>query len=224
MKQRTVRVWDLPTRLFHWGLAACVIGLFTTAYLPGDWIVWHSRLGISVLALLVFRLTWGFVGGYWSRFKTFIPRPRAVKAYLRGEPQPHHLLGHNPLGSLAVLAMLLVLGVQVATGLVSDDEIAFTGPLNRLVSSATGLAATAWHKGWGQWLLVGLMALHVAAILFYALVRRRNLVGPMLHGDKRVAVEAPHARDDLPARLLGLGLLAACFVGAYLLVGPMPAA
>lgn len=217
MSDENVRVWDLPTRLFHWGLLVCVVGLFATAYVPGASIELHARFGYGVLLLLAFRLAWGVVGGHWSRFVNVVPTPRDVLAYLRGQPLPGRL-GHNPLGGLAVLAMLAALLAQVATGLVGDDEIAFTGPLNRFVASATGLAATAWHKGVGQWILVGLIALHVGAIAYYALVRRNNLVRPMLHGDKPVSGPAVASRDDLASRLLALGLLATCGVGVYLLV------
>ena len=93
---------------------------------------WHARLGYAVLALLLFRLVWGFVGGRWSRFASFLYAPRSVLAYLRGQPHPDHLVGHNPLGAGSVFAMLAVLLAQVATGLVSDDEIAFTGPAEPL--------------------------------------------------------------------------------------------
>lgn len=90
-------------------------------------------------------------------------------AFLGGRPHPDHVVGHNPLGAASVFAMLLVLLTQVATGLIGDDEIAFTGPLNRFVSSAAGLQATWYHKQVGQWLLVALVLLHVAAIAWYAL-------------------------------------------------------
>lgn len=221
MKPEIVRVWDLPTRLFHWGLLAGVAGLFATAYAPGSWMMLHARLGYAVLTLLAFRLVWGFIGGHWSRFVHILPTPRGLWAYLRGQPDPDHLLGHNPLGALSVVAILVLLAVQVGTGLVSDDEIGFTGPLNRLVSTSAGLAATAWHKGWGQWLLAGLIALHVAAIAFHGLVRGNHLVGPMVHGDKVVDEPTVAARDDLPARLLGAAVLLACGVGVYLLVRPV---
>ncbi len=224
MKHDAVRIWDLPTRLFHWGLLAAVAGLFATAYGPDTWIVWHPRLGYAVLALLLFRLAWGLVGGHWSRFATFVRGPRALLAYLRGQPGASASTGHNPLGALAVIAMLAALLVQVATGLVSDDEIAFIGPLNHLVSSAQGLAATAWHKGWGQWLIAALVALHVAAIAFYRVARRERLVGPMLHGDKPVPAGTRPSRDDALTRLLALAIFAACTGLVWWLVQPLPAA
>ena len=183
---KTVRVWDLPTRLFHWALVACVVGLLATAYLPGSWIMWHARLGYAVLALLLFRIVWGFVGGRWSRFASFIYSPASVINYLRGKPHPDHLIGHNPLGAGSVFAMLAFLLAQVATGLISDDEIAFTGPLNRFVATGKGLAATWYHKQVGQWVLIGLVVLHVLAILYYLRRKKDNLVKPMVAGDKVV--------------------------------------
>jgi cytochrome b len=202
-----VRVWDLPTRVFHWLLVACVAALVATAY--ADRTEWHARLGYAVLALLLFRVLWGFVGGHWSRFTSFFYGPRAVLGYLNGRGHPDHLVGHNPLGAASVFAMLLVLLAQVGTGLLSDDEIAFTGPLNRLVSSGTGLAATWYHKQVGQWLVVALVVLHVAAIAWYALRKRQNLVRPMIAGDKEVAAPTRSSRDDAASRLVAAGLFAA---------------
>ncbi len=218
---KTVRVWDLPTRVFHWALVACVAGLLATAYLPGSNIVWHARMGYTVLALLLFRLVWGLVGGRWSRFSSFVYSPASVLNYLRGRAHPDHLIGHNPLGAASVFAMLLVLLGQVATGLVSDDEIAFTGPLNRYVSSARALAATWYHKEVGQWLLVGLVAVHVAAIIFYLVKKKEDLVRPMLRGDKAVpvAVAALSSRDDTASRLTALALFTVCAAAVWWLVG-----
>lgn len=206
---RKVRVWDLPTRLFHWLLAALVVGLFASAWMPGVPLEWHARLGYGVLALLLFRLAWGAVGGHWSRFRTFVPSAREIRAHLRGDERRR--LGHNPLGALSVLAMLVALGVQAGTGLIADDEIAFTGPLNRFVSAATGLAATRYHAEVGAWIVLALVLLHLLAIGFYRWVRQRDLVGPMIHGDQLApgtGTDAPSSRDGLPTRLLGLGLMA----------------
>ena len=130
----TVRVWDLPTRLFHWALVVCVIGQIITANVGGNWMNWHLRLGYTVLTLLLFRLVWGFVGGHWSRFSSFLYAPSTVLNYLRGQARPEHRVGHNPLGAFSVFALLAILLLQVGSGLFSDDEIAFTGPLVSLVS------------------------------------------------------------------------------------------
>lgn len=202
-----VRVWDLPTRLFHWLLAACVIALVVTAKM-GE-MLWHERLGYGVLALLLFRLAWGLVGGYWSRFHTFVYAPGSVLAYLRGRAHPDHVVGHTPLGAASVYAMLLVLLAQVGTGLFSDDEIAFTGPLNRFISTDAGLAATSYHRSWGQWMVIALVVLHVAAIAWYAWRKRQDLVRPMIVGDKEVPAASKSSRDDTATRVAAAALLAA---------------
>jgi cytochrome b len=213
---RRLRVWDLPTRLFHWTLALCVIAAVLTAHVGGNAIVWHFRLGYTVFALLAFRLLWGVLGGHWSRFGTFFYSPGALVRYLRGAPGPGDRfdIGHSPLGSLSVWALLLLLALQVGTGLVADDEIANTGPLNRFVSSAVASKATGYHADVGQWLLVGLVALHIAAVLFYLFARRRDLIGPMWHGDKPLPQEAPAdlpmTRDTAGTRLFALVVFGAC--------------
>lgn len=213
-----VRVWDLPTRLFHWALVAAVAGLFATAYWPGFWIVWHSRLGYAVLALVLFRLAWGFAGGRWSRFNAFIHAPGSVLDYLRGRAHPDHLVGHNPLGAAFVFAMLAALLAQAASGLFTDDEIAFTGPLNRFVSNATGVTATWYHKDVGQWMLVALVVLHIGAVLYYLVGKKDNLIKPMITGDKRLDAPVAASRDDTRSRLGALLLLGLCAGLVYLLV------
>lgn len=207
--RKLVRVWDLPTRIFHWALVVCVIGLVITGKIGGGTIDWHARLGYAVLTLLLFRVVWGFVGGRWSRFASFIYSPRSVIQYLKGRAHPDHLVGHNPLGAGSVFAMLLLLAAQISSGLISDDEISFTGPLNKWVSSSNGLLATWYHKEVGQFLLLGLVALHVAAIIFYLRKKRENLIHPMVVGDKTVGHDAASARDDMSSRLLALGIFIA---------------
>ncbi|HSV35046.1 MAG TPA: cytochrome b/b6 domain-containing protein [Ramlibacter sp.] len=208
---RRVRVWDLPTRLFHWGLVACISGLMVTGYIGGAAMPWHARLGYAVLALLLFRLVWGFVGGRWSRFITFFYAPRRVLAYLRGHETPDRP-GHNPLGALSVFAMLAVLLAQVGSGLVSDDEIAFSGPLSRLVAADQALWATWFHKDVGQWVIVALVLTHIAAVMWYLLRKKTNLVKPMLDGDKSLPLASPAvaSRDDARSRLLAAVVFAGC--------------
>ena len=205
----TVRIWDLPVRLFHWALAACVIALVVTAKVGGNAMEWHFRLGYGVLALLVFRLVWGIVGGHWSRFGAFLYSPARLLRYLRGTPHADDGIGHSPLGALSVFGLLAVLVAQVASGLLSDDEIAFAGPLTRFVSNAVVGQATSYHKEIGQYLVIGLVVLHLLAIAFYAGVRRQRLVGPMVHGDKVLPAPATPSRDDWASRALALVVLAA---------------
>jgi cytochrome b len=212
-----VRVWDLPTRIFHWMLALAIVGSVVTAKLGGNATVWHFRLGYLVLALLAFRLLWGIVGGRWSRFASFVYAPATVLRYLRGHARPaEHLdVGHNPLGSFSVFGLLAMLIAQVATGLVADDEIASVGPLNRFVSSATASLATGWHKHWGQWIILAMVALHVVAIVFYLRRKRINLVWPMLLGDKHLPRGTPASADGPRQRLLAVVIITLCAVAAY---------
>lgn len=209
-----IRVWDLPTRLFHWALVAAVVGLAITGTIGGNAMVWHFRFGFSVLTLLLFRIVWGLVGGRWSRFGAFIYSPASVINYLKGKGKPEHGIGHNPIGAGSVFAMLGFLLAQVGTGLLSDDEIAFAGPLTRFVSNATVGLATDYHKNIGKWIVLALVVLHIAAIAFY-LWRKHNLVGAMLHGDKELVAAAPASRDDTASRLLALGVLLVCAAGVY---------
>lgn len=204
------RIWDLPTRVFHWLLAAAVTAQIATGL--GGAMEWHFRIGYALLALLLFRGVWGFVGGRWSRFASFLYSPGSVVDYLRGRAHPDHLIGHSPLGALSVFALLGLLAIQVATGLVADDEIAASGPLARFASSGIVAAATHWHAVQGKWIVIALVSLHLLAVLFYVLVRRQRLVRPMITGDKRLvdgAAAAP-SRDDAASRLLAMAVFAAC--------------
>jgi cytochrome b len=211
----TIRVWDLPTRLFHWVLAVGVIGLIATGYL--GIMQWHFRLGYMVLALLLFRLVWGVIGGRWSRFGNFIYSPASLVRHLRGAGHPDHAIGHSPLGALSVFALLLILALQVLTGLTSDDAISFTGPLAPFVSSDLVDWATGYHKDVGQWLVIALVVLHVLAIAFYRVAKGQNLTTAMIGGDKTVDSDAPppSSRDDVRMRLLALVLLAVCAAVAW---------
>jgi cytochrome b len=207
-----VRVWDLPTRSFHWLLALCVVASVISARLGGNAMVWHFWLGYGAFTLLAFRLLWGLVGGHWSRFATFAYAPTTTWRYLRGRSRDHehHDVGHSPLGAFSVFGLIALLVAQVGTGLFADDEIASTGPLVRFVSEATSHALSRWHKGPGQWLIVALVTLHIGAILYYQLRKKRDLLRPMLTGDKRLTVAAPASVDNARSRTLALALLLAC--------------
>lgn len=217
---KRMRVWDLPTRLFHWALVLGVLGSVVTAKIGGNAMVWHLRLGYALLALLGFRLLWGMVGGRWSRFSSFFYSPAALWRYLRKAPLPgdHFEVGHNPLGALSVLAMLAWLLAQIASGLIADDEIAASGPLVRFVSNEFSLSWTAYHTSYGQWGIFALVGLHVAAIAYYRLGKSADLIGPMFSGYKTLPSKIPATRDTLFSRLFALTLLGACAAAVYLLV------
>lgn len=217
-----IRIWDLPTRLFHWSLAALMVGLVVSGKVGGNAMVWHFRLGYAVLALLLFRAVWGIVGGRWSRFTAFLYSPARVLGYLRGQTHPHDEVGHSPTGALSVFALLGVLALQGASGLFSDDEIAFAGPLTRFVSGDWVGQATQYHKELGQYLTLGLVVLHILAVVFYVRVKRKNLLHPMLVGDKNLPHSTPASQDNKASRILALGVLALCsgvVIGAVRWVG-----
>ncbi|MDD3937474.1 cytochrome b/b6 domain-containing protein [Rhodoferax sp.] len=215
-----VRVWDAPTRLFHWALSLCVVGLFVTSQVGGTAMDWHFRFGYGVLTLLLFRFVWGLSGGHWSRFSTFVVPPLLIWRYLQGQANPQDCVGHNPLGALSVVTMLALLSLQVASGLISDDEIAAAGPLVRFVSSTWVGNATFYHKEIGKFILLGLVALHLGAIAFYYFRKHDDLVTPMITGDKSVPIQAPSARDGRPERRrAGLIFLACAALVSSLVIG-----
>jgi cytochrome b len=205
-----VRVWDLPTRIFHWVLVFCVVSLITTAQIGGNAMDWHFRLGYCTLSLVLFRLVWGLVGGHWSRFSTFLYSPHTLIRYLRGQGGPELAIGHNPMGAGSVFAILLFLLLQIASGLISDDEISASGPFTSKVPSAWVERASFYHTKIGQPVLYTLLGLHVCAILFYLWRKRQNLIRPMLWGDKDVAQAVASSRDDWRSRALAAAVLVIC--------------
>lgn len=219
MPHHTVRIWDLPTRLFHWLLAGSIVALVVTAKVGGNAMVWHFRLGYIVLALVLFRLAWGLVGGRWSRFASFVPSPSRLVGYLRGRAQPQDKAGHNPLGALSVIALLAVTAAQVGSGLFADDEIAFAGPLTRFVSGEVVSQFTTYHKQVGQYAVLGLVALHLLAIAFYAVVRKERIVGPMVVGDKDLQTPVQPSRDTAGTRALAVCIATACAALAWWVSG-----
>lgn len=213
MSQLNVRIWDLPTRVFHWSLVACVVGLVITAEVGGNAMVWHFRFGYAVITLLLFRVVWGVVGGYWSRFTSFVPTPAGLIRYLRGQTGTD--AGHNPLGALSVLAMLGALLCHAAFGLASDDEIAAAGPLTQKLPAAWVSLATYLHTEVSKIVLAALIFLHIGAIAWYRFRRGSNLLRPMLTGDKPLDASVPASRDDGPSRLFAVFIFALCAGSVY---------
>ena len=220
---RKILIWDLPTRLFHWLLVLAIVALVVTGKAGGSWMEWHGRLGLLVLGLLVFRLLWGVMGSTYARFAGFFPTPAKVAAYLRGQ---WHAPGHNPLGACSVLALLAVPLFQAMTGLVANDDIAFVGPLYDLVGRDLSNLATRWHL-LAVNVLLALVALHVAAILFYAHIKKDNLVKPMVLGWKDSAHGESARGGGWIAFVLALALAVLAVYGAsgaWLPEPPPPAA
>lgn len=210
------RIWDLPTRLFHWMLVVLVVFSILSAKVGGNWIDWHMRSGYCILTLVLFRIMWGFAGSHHARFANFVRAPAAVLSYVRelrgggAAAQP----GHNPLGALSVLALLAVLLLQASTGLFANDSIASEGPLAKMVSSATSDRFTLVHKI-NQFMIFALTALHLGAIAYHYFAKRDNLVLPMLTGDKP-GTGFVSASDDAAVRIRAAVLLAvAAAVAGY---------
>jgi len=202
-----VKVWDLPTRLFHWLLAACAVALLVTGKMHGDVVEWHARIGYCVATLLLFRIVWGFAGGYWSRFASFPPSPARALRFMRSKASSGP--GHNPLGALSVYAMLLFFVLQVGSGLFAQTKEDFAGPLSTWVSNATSHFLTGYHKNVGQFVLIALVVLHLAAIGWYAF-RGDKLIRPMITGNREVHAHIRESRDDAMTRLAALVVLVAC--------------
>lgn len=201
---KQVKVWDLPTRFFHWALLVSVLGLVVTGLLGGAWMPWHSRLGYLTGSLLVFRWVWGCVGGHYSRFSRFLQGPSAIFRYLSGRGKTSRL-GHNPLGALSVMAMLLLLSMQVGLGLFADDRVAFSGPLSHLVDEKTVRSLSKLHRLVGKWGIPALVCLHVMAIAYHRLRWGMRLVTAMWTGMQRSGdTPVPESKDGWHQRLLAL--------------------
>ncbi|MBZ0335572.1 cytochrome b/b6 domain-containing protein [Marinobacter sp. AL4B] len=217
---KTIRLWDLPTRLFHWLLLLAIVGAVITMKLGMP--EWHGRFGLFAVGLLSFRILWGFAGSTYARFASFVRGPSAVFRYLRGQWQG---VGHNPLGALSVLALLGLFGFQAVTGLFANDEISFQGPLYSLVSSDWSDTLSSWHRQ-TEWYLYGLVALHVLAVLWYSKVKKDNLLQPMITGKKQVTagVASDAKGGGIVAFLVCLVLAGGVVLGASgRFVSPPPA-
>jgi cytochrome b len=194
--KKIIRVWDLPIRLFHWLLVACIIGSLVSIHLFDSAVELHAYFGYCILTLLLFRVIWGFVGSRHARFASFIPNRQSILNYLQGRSP--RFLGHNPIGALSVFTLLFVLCVQVVTGLFVDDEIAFQGPLAKYVPSAIVSFLSEIHEG-NQVIIYTLITIHVAAIWYYKKFKGENLIKPMITGDKEIdpSEEANYLPSDL---------------------------
>lgn len=191
-----IAVWDVPVRIVHWAIAALIgVSWYSAETHMMDW---HRYSGYTILGLVTFRILWGFIGSSTARFTNFVKGPGAILRYAGSlhERTPGKAIGHNPIGALSVLALLLVTIVQVATGLFAVDVDGIeSGPLADRVSFDQGRWLAALHRGSFTALQI-LVALHVVAILFYLFYKRDNLIGPMITGRRKgggaTMARAPH--------------------------------
>ena len=207
----SMKVWDAPTRLFHWAVVVLIACSYVS--IQYDRLDLHFLSGYALLTLLLFRLAWGFVGSETSRFKHFLRSPAAALSHLRGfgRREPDDQVGHNAAGGWMVLVLLADIAVQVGLGLFSNDDVLVDGPLRHLVSKQVSDRITALHAD-NFYVLLGLIVLHVLAVIAYAVIRKQNLLRPMITGRKRLpgATRQPRMVPSFVALLLVA--LAACLV------------
>ncbi len=208
---KTIRIWDLPTRLFHWGLVISVIGSVVAVNM--DEMDLHARFGFATCTLLIFRVLWGLVGSETSRFVQFVPGPGKLIAYLRGAWSG---VGHNPLGALSVVALLGVAGAMVGTGIFANDDVFFDGPWAGWIGSAGSSRMTGLHEVFEK-LLYLLVALHLVAILYYRIAQSKDLIKPMLtgRGPSDAAAQPRMAHPLLALPVLGVAVFLAGLVFRY---------
>ena len=184
-------VWDLPLRLFHWLIVLSIIGSYTTAKLGVDYMQYHFYFGYFMIAMLIFRITWGFIGQRHARFSSFLTGPSAFFTYAKQmfSRAGHVSVGHNPVGGVMVIVMLILLAVQATTGLFTTDTIIWNGPFYPTVSESTGSFLSSVHEANFN-IILGVVGLHLAAIIYYHWVKKQNLVSAMFTGYKP-AVHVP---------------------------------
>jgi len=210
MNRHRIRLWDLPTRLFHWLLALCVIAALVSGQIGGKLIELHGQIGLVIVGLVAFRLVWGFSGSTYARFAHFFPTPARIKDYLNGDWRG---LGHNPLGALSVFALIFLLTAQVLTGLFANDDIAFVGPLYEMIGKSFSDRLSGIHELLSNG-VIALVVLHVAAIVFYVRVKKDNLLRPMLTGWKDEANGESAKGGGGVALIVALMIAAAAVYGA----------
>ena len=198
-------VWDGFVRVFHWSLVLLFVISVASGKVGGEWIGWHMKSGYAILALVTFRLIWGFVGGEYARYVSFLTGPIRAMKFAKGllGKTHEHVIGHNPVGGWMVIVLLLLLATQAVLGLFSNDEIATTGPLARYVSDATSITLMGRHRIIGN-VLLALVGIHIAAVLFHVVVKKEGLIRAMFSGKKALP---PHlATEALAARKASLAM------------------
>lgn len=214
-------VWDLPVRVTHWVLVLAVAGCWATHYAGVEWFNWHRRLGYVVLVLGAFRVVWGFMGTRHARFASFVRGPRVTLQFLRSETAA--TVGHNPLGALSVIALLAVLLLQASTGLFANDEIMNAGPFYGWIAPQLSNRISGVHRASSN-LQLALIALHLAAVAWYAWARGQPLVRSMVTGRKAAALVPPAEEIGSSRTLLALAIVAALSVVLALAIEAAPEA
>ncbi|MEO8485691.1 MAG: cytochrome b/b6 domain-containing protein [Betaproteobacteria bacterium] len=214
-----VLVWDRAVRVTHWVLVVLLVALLVSGLVGGPWLEWHMRFGQTLLAVVVFRVLWGFLGSRNARFRTFVRGPRAVASYARSriarKPEIH--VSHNPAGGWMALALLVALAVQACVGLFTNDGELWEGPLAQRVTQQLSDALSWFHRRF-WWVIVALAGVHIAAVLAYLVVLRENLIVSMFGGTKAFPPGLARAEDGFASTVRALAVLA---LALALVFGPM---
>ena len=215
-------IWDIPTRLFHWLLVACIVAQYLTAEVL-DAIDWHFKIGYFTLGLILFRLLWGFAGTTYARFSQFLAGPGKVLSYAKTMTNPNspEHAGHNPMGGWMVIALLLLVALQGISGLFIGDDIINNGPYYDAVSDATRDTMNSIHHTAFN-ILLAAIALHISAVVFYARFKKQMLVPAMLHG-KKPTNEAGISSSRLLLALILVIIVIAAMYYAIEIAPPAPA-
>jgi cytochrome b len=224
---KSLRIWDIPTRLFHWSLVILLTISFYTGLSGGfKEMDYHMLSGYCILTLVLFRILWGLIGSHHSKFITFVRGPSKIFQYAKGllttrskdtQLNVNQHAGHNPLGALSIIAILISLVVQASTGLFANDDIMLEGPLSHLVTYDTSRMLTGVHKT-NIWVLAALAGLHVCAILFYQFYKKEPLVIAMFTGKKTLDSTEPEADSIVRELSLGTLTLAICAGVVYAII------
>ncbi len=207
-------VWDIPTRVFHWLLVLSLTASFVTAKIGYDVRQYHMWLGYWMIGLLTFRIVWGFLGTRHARFFSFFPTPRRLFVYIRNtmRGKSEETVGHNPLGSLMIFAVLILVGLQAVSGLFMDDEIMYSGPYFDAVSTDVADTMNFLHNNLINIILL-MVVVHIAAVLYHAFVRRERIIRAMISGKKNADL-VPES-ESISGSRLGLAVIIALATAAF---------
>ncbi|MEW6993843.1 cytochrome b/b6 domain-containing protein [Colwelliaceae bacterium MEBiC 14330] len=204
-------IWDLPLRIFHWSFAITILASWYTAEHKEDYIELHMQLGFVVLALLIFRIIWGIVGPKHARFTQFIPSARKLFNYLTSDEKNKFTPGHNPLGALMVVLMIVLIALQAISGLFINDDIFSSGPYYGSISKDLEAIMSFLHHNTFDF-MIGAIGLHITAIAYYWWVKKHNLVLPMITGKK--SAKEVNEKDAIPhSKLILATIIAICTIG-----------
>lgn len=213
-----VKIWDLPTRIFHWTLVLGIGFMWLSAELGGLWMDWHMQVGIFMLALIIFRIIWGFVGSDTSQFGFFIKSPANSIHHLKELKEGGTLyhVGHNPLGAWMVVFLLAGILFQALTGLFANDDILVEGPLYGLVSESTAKTLNGLHHWWFNVLLLAVVV-HILSVGFYKIRKRTNLIKAMVSGsaDWPVDQQPIPTTPKFKSPWLALSIFVVCYGAVY---------